>query len=143
METPCIHIGWVGPCLVLAPIHSLSLFVHLQVSQEYFESVVYLADLVCFSLYYILMDHYFGGTLGKLGLNLRVITKDRRYPTWWQAVSRNLGKIVSGLPLGYGFLVILAPHRNQTFHDQLGNCFVVRIVTDNGQSMKESAQGYS
>jgi uncharacterized RDD family membrane protein YckC len=86
----------------------------------------YLFNLLLFYAYNIIMDYYKMGTIGKLYTNIRVVGEDGLKPNFINSVLRNLGKIISGIPLFYGFLLILAPHVRQTLHDQLGKCYVVK-----------------
>lgn len=81
--------------------------------------------LIIFYLYNILCDFNNQPTLGKLIMKLKVIRTDGQKPELKNAIYRNLGKIVSALPFFYGFLRILAPHQQQTMHDELGKCLVI------------------
>lgn len=93
---------------------------------EFSASSSYSLNLLLFYLYNIIMDYYKMGTIGKLYTNIRVVGVDGQRPHFVNSVLRNLGKIISGIPLFYGFLIILAPHVRQTLHDQLGKCYVVQ-----------------
>jgi len=75
--------------------------------------------------YNILMDSYHQQTIGKMILKIKVIKTDGAKPDLLSSFYRNFGKIVSALPLFYGYLRILAPHQRQTIHDELGKCLVV------------------
>jgi uncharacterized RDD family membrane protein YckC len=85
----------------------------------------YWFNMILFFTYNIVMDYTSMGTIGKIYLNIAVVGTDGRTPSLFNCISRNLGKIISGIPLWYGFLRILAPHVQQTLHDQIGGCFVV------------------
>ena len=78
-----------------------------------------------FLTYCIVMERYFQATLGKKLLGLKVIKTNGRKPNFVDCFWRNMGKYISALPYGYGFLRILAPHHIQTIHDELARCFVV------------------
>lgn len=85
---------------------------------------------VSFGLFYaynIFMDSYQQGTIGKLILRIGVVRIDGTSPSLLNSFFRNFGKIVSALPMFYGFLRILAPHQKQTVHDELGKCLVVEF----------------
>src|SRR6266852_5987764 len=56
-----------------------------------------------FMTYNILMDYKFQGTLGKRILKLKVIRTNGQRPDLKTSFYRNFGKIVSWLPLGWGF----------------------------------------
>jgi uncharacterized RDD family membrane protein YckC len=83
--------------------------------------------LVLFCLYNILMDYYYQGTFGKMIFKMKVINLERQNPDLLSSFYRNFGKIISALPFAYGFLRILAPHQQQTIHDELGKCYVIDI----------------
>jgi uncharacterized RDD family membrane protein YckC len=85
----------------------------------------YWFNMILFFTYNIIMDYTVKGTIGKIYLNIVVLGADGRAPNLPNCILRNLGKIISGLPLWYGFLRILAPHIRQTLHDQISRCYVV------------------
>lgn len=87
---------------------------------------VYVFDSLLFYSYNILMDYFNQGTFGKLILNIQVTDLDGQRPTLLSSSVRNFTKVFSGLPLGLGFFMILAPHVRQTIHDKLSGCLVVQ-----------------
>lgn len=85
-----------------------------------------------FGLYYaynIFMDYYHQGSLGKMILNIKVVKIDGGKPELINSIIRNLAKIISSIPLFYGYLRILAPHQSQTIHDELAKCQVIDLNT--------------
>ena len=78
-----------------------------------------------FFTYNILMEFKFGRTLGKMILKIRVIRINGQAPTLKTSVYRNVGKLVSALPLGWGFIRMLTPSFPQGIHDELARCYVV------------------
>lgn len=78
-----------------------------------------------FYTYHIFMDSYHQQTIGKMILKIKVIKTDGTKPDLLNAFYRNFGKVVSAIPLFYGFIRILDPHQSQTVHDQLGRCLVI------------------
>lgn len=58
-------------------------------------------------------------------MKLRVIEVNGQKPGLKNSIYRNFGKIISAIPLFYGFLRILAPHQRQTIHDEIGKCLVI------------------
>lgn len=88
------------------------------------DTIEYWIYFMLFYAYNIFMDYHYQGTLGKMILKIKVIKTDGTKPDLLSAFYRNIGKIVSSLPLFYGFLRILDPNQKQTIHDQLGKCFV-------------------
>jgi len=75
--------------------------------------------------YNILMEYYFQATLGKMVMGLIVVRKNGRPPTIASAYYRNFGKLVSALPLWWGFIRLLTPSFRQGIHDELARCFVI------------------
>lgn len=66
-------------------------------------------------------------TPGKMVLRLRVVDAETgRTPPWTRLVIRYLGYIISGLPLGLGYLWMLWDPRHQCWHDRLARPLVVQ-----------------
>lgn len=76
-------------------------------------------------VYNIIMDYFFEGTIGKMVLRIKVIKTNGRRIDFQASVFRNLGKIVSWLPLGWGYIRLLTPSFPQAIHDELARCYVV------------------
>jgi uncharacterized RDD family membrane protein YckC len=83
---------------------------------------------IYFALFYsynIFMDSHHQATFGKKIVKIKVVKTDGTKPDLLSASYRNFGKIVSMIPLCYGYLRILAPHQRQTMHDELGKWLVI------------------
>lgn len=65
-------------------------------------------------------------TLGKLVLGLRVTDLEGQRIDFARATGRHFGKILSALLLGIGFLLMIWDEKNQTLHDKMAGCLVVR-----------------
>lgn len=79
-------------------------------------------------LYYVLMTGIWGQTLGKKWLKIKVQTKDGQVPGYKKALIREtMGKLVSGLVLGIGYLVAIWDKDKQTWHDKMAKTVVVRV----------------
>jgi len=76
-------------------------------------------------LYASIMEYYFGATLGKLILNLRVIKEDGSKLDFKTSMLRNLWKIVAAIPIYQGLLRMLSPSFPQGVHDAYAKCYVV------------------
>ena len=83
------------------------------------------APALIFYTYCILMEANFQKTLGKHMMGLKVVKTNGRKPNLANCFWRNIGKYISAIPYGYGFLRVLAPHHIQTIHDELARCLVV------------------
>ncbi len=82
--------------------------------------------LLIYHCYAITMEYRFQATLGKMIFKMKVFYQNGERPTLKSCIYRNLTKIISSIPLGYGYLRILAPHHRQTFHDEMSNCYVIK-----------------
>lgn len=75
--------------------------------------------------YYIFFWTLIGRTPGKLLLGLRVVSRNGRPITFWQAVRRYVGYYVSALALYIGYLWVLIDNRRQGWHDKIAGTYVV------------------
>jgi len=66
-----------------------------------------------------------GQTPGMMLLGLRVVSTDGGHVTFWRAVLRLLGYIISIMLLFIGFFWVLADDRRQGWHDKLAKTYVV------------------
>lgn len=72
-------------------------------------------------------------TPGKILLRLRVVDAENgTTPPWPRLVARYLGYIVSGLPLGLGYLWMLWDPRKQCWHDRIARTLVVQDPPQGG-----------
>jgi len=81
---------------------------------------------VLYVVYVGFFTHSGGQTPGKMLFGIRVIRRDGHDPTVSQAWFRPLGYVVSGLPLGLGFLLAAVPPHKVALHDLLSGTRVVR-----------------
>jgi len=72
-------------------------------------------------------------TLGKRALNLKVVDERGERIAFGRATFRFVGKIISGLILGIGFLLAGFTARKQALHDLLAGTFVVFREVNPGQ----------
>ena len=78
--------------------------------------------------YYVYFIGRWGQTLGKKWLRIKVQTKDGAVPGFKKALIREtVGKLVSGLVLGVGYLWAIWDKDKQTWHDKLAGTVVVRV----------------
>jgi uncharacterized RDD family membrane protein YckC len=116
--------------LIACFIDNLTIAILVVLTSRIFEIADIIEDLLTFLLFYCygtIIEHYKQVTLGKLIMKLKVIGVDGQRPTLLNSFYRNFGKIISVVPLFYGFFRILAPHQRQTIHDELGRCLVVDV----------------
>ena len=78
-------------------------------------------------LYYSLCESSsWQGTVGKKVLGLRVTDLDGRRISFVNATGRHFGKILSGLILGIGFIMVAFTERKQGLHDIMASTLVVK-----------------
>ena len=84
-------------------------------------------SLVSGWLYYALQESGAGqATIGKKALELKVTNLNGERISFGQASARYFGKILSGLILLIGYLMMLWDDKNQTLHDKMANTLVVK-----------------
>ena len=66
-------------------------------------------------------------TYGKRLLGIQVEHAGGGRTTFLRALGRNLAKIISGIPLGLGFVMVAFTGRKQGLHDMIAKCVVVRV----------------
>ncbi|TVY04291.1 RDD family protein [Cohnella terricola] len=80
-----------------------------------------------FSLYLVVATLFFGRTIGKLVVGIRVIRQNGENPPWWVVILREvLGKWLSALLLGFGFLMAGFDGQKRALHDHIGRTYVVK-----------------
>lgn len=88
-----------------------------------------IADIVTYLLtvtYFVLLTYYTGRTLGKRLLQLRVISEEDRPMTFFEVVYREtVGKFLSGVILGVGYLMIGIDRKKRGIHDLLADTNVI------------------
>jgi uncharacterized RDD family membrane protein YckC len=106
--------------IVLSVLNVLLVFV--------FSSIVAnLLSLVSGWLYYAIMESGADqATIGKKAVCLKVTNLNGERISFGQATGRYFGKILSGLILLIGYLMMLWDDKNQTLHDKMANTLVVK-----------------
>ncbi len=78
--------------------------------------------------YYVLYQSKAGQTLGKKVLGVKVVNAEGHTPSMITFFLREfIGKLVSGLILGIGYLWPLWDKNKQALHDKIASTFVVRV----------------
>ena len=87
------------------------------------------ADIVVYVLtvtYFILPTYYAGRTLGKRLLQLKVISAEDRSMTFFEVVYREtVGKFLSGIIIGIGYLMVGIDKEKRGIHDLLADTRVI------------------
>lgn len=66
------------------------------------------------------------GSIGKVACKLLVVDADGKRLSYFNALGRNAGKILSSLILGMGFLRIIWDDSRQGWHDELAKAYIIR-----------------
>jgi len=76
--------------------------------------------------YFVLMEcSKFQGTIGKMVLGIKVTDLEGNQIGFAKAFGRYLGKILSAIIVGIGFLMVAFTQRKQGLHDSMSGCLVV------------------
>lgn len=93
----------------------------------YFSPASFLSTAINWA-YFVGMDVYKGATIGKMALGLRVVNANGEKLDIGKAALREIvGKIVSALPLGLGFIWVGFDAKKQGFHDKIAQTYVVKV----------------
>lgn len=123
-----IDLAVIG--LVRAILEALNI-PHIALSENSFLITHNIFLLALMFLYLCVLPVFLSGrTLGKLAMGIRIVTVDGSPLTVGRLFLRNwVGYIVSGIPVGIGFLWALTNENRQTWHDILAETVVVRDET--------------
>jgi uncharacterized RDD family membrane protein YckC len=87
----------------------------------------WVASLVfLFTFQWYFLSERFGQTPGKMVMNIFVVRADGEFPTARDAAMRTVGYMLNLLCLGFGWLWIIADHKEQGWHDKLAKTYVVK-----------------
>ena len=88
--------------------------------------VAWVATAILGWLYYALMEGSAKqATLGKMALGIVVTDTQGRRVSFTRATGRYFGKIISGIILYIGFIMIAFTEKKQGLHDIMADCLVV------------------
>ena len=73
----------------------------------------------------ILISQWKGQTIGKKIMGLKVVAVSGEPVDWVKAFVRSIGRVLSALVLGLGYLWMLWDSNSQTWHDKLADTYVV------------------
>ncbi|MBW2451552.1 MAG: zinc-ribbon domain-containing protein [Deltaproteobacteria bacterium] len=78
--------------------------------------------------YAVFFIGYCGQTPGKMALRIKVVMTDGRDLSYGRAALREVvGKFLSGILLGIGYLMVAFDSKKQGLHDRLANTFVIKL----------------
>ncbi|MBS3146835.1 RDD family protein [Candidatus Woesearchaeota archaeon] len=88
-------------------------------------ALIYLVNLI-FLILILYLDGIRGGTPGKKILGLKIVNKSNKYVGIPTAILRYIGKIISTLILGIGYLMIAWHPKKQGLHDRIAGTYVIK-----------------
>ena len=78
--------------------------------------------------YYVFFTGYCGQTPGKMAVRVKVVRTDGADIGYGRAFFREvLGKFVSGVLLGIGYLMVAFDSQKQGLHDKIANTYVIKL----------------
>lgn len=92
------------------------------ITPTYFQTVVMVVSFLLNAVYYTVLTARTGSTIGKRICRIRVVdATTQQNLSMAQSFWRYLATMVSGLPLGAGYLLALCTARKQTLHDLMAH----------------------
>jgi uncharacterized RDD family membrane protein YckC len=117
--------SFIDGIITLIPLVPFYILFFLDPRIEYF-LLFYPVALILPWLYFAIMESSSRqATLGKMALGIVVTDISGRRISFARATGRQLGKIVSGMILYIGYLMIAFTQRKQGLHDIMAECLVV------------------
>lgn len=75
--------------------------------------------------YNIFMIRYYGATLGKMVMKLKVVGDGKELDLPRIVIRETIGKFISGIILGIGYLMVAWDKRKQGLHDKIAGTLVI------------------
>jgi uncharacterized RDD family membrane protein YckC len=90
--------------------------------------VIWLFGTMLSISYAVFFTGYCGQTPGKMALRIKVVRTDGSPVTYGRAALREvLGKFVSGILLGIGYLMVAFDSHKQGLHDKIADTYVIKL----------------
>ncbi len=93
---------------------------------KYLLAIIY-GRLLVDGIYFTFFHGYSGQTVGKMIMNLRVITTAGTRLSYGKAFKRWLGYLASGSILWIGYIMVAVTQDNQGLHDKIAGTYVIRL----------------
>lgn len=95
--------------------------------------------------YYVVYQQKYGQTIGKKAMKIKVVNAEGKTPTMFTFFLREIiGKVISGLILLIGYLMVIWDAKKQALHDKIANTYVVYVEpgvqTQNTPTQQQTAQ---
>ncbi len=89
---------------------------------------IYLFFVISLPTYFIVLTYKLEATIGKKILGIKVVSSNQDKLTLGKIIIREtIGKIISSLFFGFGFLMAIFNKNKQTLHDKIAKTFVVYV----------------
>ncbi|UHA74213.1 RDD family protein [Paenibacillus sp. 481] len=90
------------------------------------EFYITISKLCLFCFYFFIFTYFFGQTLGKMVVGIKVVSKQNEKIAWEEVLLREvIGKFISIALAFSGFLLVAIDPQKQSIHDKLGNMNVI------------------
>jgi uncharacterized RDD family membrane protein YckC len=77
--------------------------------------------------YFVVLTVFYGQTLGKMALGIRVIRQDGGPNTWGTILVREtIGKLVSAIIFLIGYVMAAFDSKKRALHDRIANTYVIK-----------------
>jgi uncharacterized RDD family membrane protein YckC len=91
-----------------------------------FVGAVYILEVIYWWIYFAVMESSpTQGTLGKMAIGIKVTDLEGSRISFGRASGRHFGKLISGLILQMGFVMVAFTKKKQGLHDKMASCLVV------------------
>jgi predicted Zn finger-like uncharacterized protein len=91
-------------------------------------TIIWLFGAVLSISYAVFFTGYCGQTPGKMALRIKVIRTDGSPVSYGRAALREvLGKFISSILLGIGYLMVAFDNRKQGLHDKIADTYVIKL----------------
>ena len=91
-----------------------------------FVGAVYILEVIYWWIYFAVMESSpTQGTLGKMAIGIKVTDLEGSRISFGRASGRHFGKLISGLILQMGFVMVAFTKKKQGLHDRMASCLVV------------------
>lgn len=117
--------------LIDAVIMAMAGFMLALILKTIDQRVTFIEEFLQFMIgvsYYVFYQAHEGQTIGKKILKIKVVNELNQTPMVFTFFLREVvGKTISGLTLGVGYLWMLWDGKKQTLHDKIANTYVVKV----------------
>lgn len=123
-------IVWITQIVLAIILEAMAGLLSPDMDADSFASVIMLAlfSSAVSIAYYVVFTGSCGQTPGKMLMRLKVVRSDGSAMTYGRAALREiLGKFVSGITLGVGYLMVVFDNRKQGLHDKIADTCVIHI----------------